>query len=77
MKRQRFFLGRVGNPTWKDFIIRVGGASAVLATVVVASREFIPGHVGIAVIVASVMLIAFVVLQEWRQQKARRKVHGQ
>lgn len=77
MKRQRFFLGRLENPTWKDFVIRVGGASVVLATVVVASREFIPDHVGIAVIVASVMLIAFVTLQEWRQQKARRKEHGQ
>jgi hypothetical protein len=73
MKRKRFFMGPVKNPTWKDFVVRVGGASAVVAAGILASREFMPGYEGITAIVISVALIAFVGVQEWRQQKARRE----
>jgi hypothetical protein len=63
---RKFFLGPIKNPTWKDFVIRVGGAMAVIVLVIFSAKEFIPGHVGIAVIVASLVLIAFVGIQEVR-----------
>ncbi|MBZ0069196.1 MAG: hypothetical protein K8F26_10335 [Thiobacillus sp.] len=62
----KFFLGPVKNPTWKDFVIRVGGAMAFIVVVIFSAKEFIPEHVGISVIVTSLVLIAFVGIQEVR-----------
>ena len=59
-------------PTWKDFVLRVGGALAVIVVVIFASREFIPGHEGVAVIVASLVLIAFVGIQEVRHNMQKK-----
>ena len=73
MKRQRFFLGPIENPTWKDFVVRVGGALGVIVAVILASRAYFPGYEAIAAVVVSVGLTAFVGVQEWRQQKARRE----
>jgi hypothetical protein len=73
MKRQRFFLGPIENPTWKDFIIRVGGALALIAVVILASRQFIPGHEGIAAMIVSLGLVAFLGVQAWRQKRSRRE----
>ena len=73
MKRHRLFLGPVENPTWKDFVLRVGGALIAITVVILVSREVIPGHEGTAVIAVSVALIAFVGVQEWRQKRARRE----
>lgn len=73
----RFFLGPIKHPTWKDFVFRVGGAFAVIVVVIFGARAFIPEHVGIAVIVTSLLLIAFVAMQEVRQNMARKKSkHG-
>ena len=69
----RFFLGPVKHPTWKDFVFRVGGAFAVIVVVIFGARAFIPEHVGIAVIVTSLLLIAFVAIQEVRHNLARKK----
>jgi hypothetical protein len=73
MKRRRFLLGRIENPTWKDYFRRVGGAMAFVAAAILASREFLPGYEGVAVVVVCIGLIAFVGAQEWRQGKARRE----
>ncbi|UUZ71718.1 hypothetical protein LP415_23335 [Polaromonas sp. P1(28)-8] len=73
MKHQRYFLGRIENPTWKDFCIRVGGAAGVLTAVILAAREFFPNQVGSIVVVVSVGLIVVVGVQDWRQQKAQRE----
>ena len=69
----RFFLGPVKNPTLKDFVIRVGGALAVIVVVIFGAQAFIPGHEGIAVIVASLALIAFVGIQEVRHNRHEKK----
>ena len=72
MKRQRFFLGPIKDPTWKDFVVRVGGALVLIAAVILASREFFPAYQGIALIVVSVGIVVFAGVQDWRQKKARR-----
>lgn len=69
----RLFLGPIKNPTWKDFFIRVGGALAVIVVVIFSAQEFSPGHEGIAVIVASLVLIAFVGIQEVRHNMLKKK----
>ncbi len=69
----RLFLGPIKNPTWRDFFIRVGGALAVIVVVIFGAKEFIPGHEGIAVIVASLVLIAFVGVQEVRHNMFKKK----
>lgn len=69
----RFFLGPVKNPTWKDFVFRVGGAAVVIVAVIFGTRAFIPGHEGIAVIVASLVLIALVAIQEVRHNMHKKK----
>lgn len=69
----RLFLGPIKNPTWKDFFIRVGGALAVIVVVIFGAQEFVPGHEGIAVIVASLVLIAFVGVQEVRHNMLKKK----
>ena len=73
MKRRRILLGRIENPTWSDYFKRVGGAAAVVAGVILTSREFLPGYEGVAVIVVCIGIIAFVGVQEWRQGKPRRE----
>ena len=71
----RLFLSPIKNPTWKDFFIRVGGALALIVVVIVAAQAFIPESQGIAVIVVSAVLIAFVAIQEvrhnWRRKQAK------
>jgi negative regulator of sigma E activity len=69
----RLFLGPIKNPTWKDFVARVGGAAAVIVVVIFGAQAFIPGHEGIAVIVASLVLIAFVGIQEVRHNMQKNK----
>lgn len=69
----RIFLGPVKNPTWKDFFIRVGGALALIIAVNIAAQAFIPGSQGIAVIVASTVVIAFVAIQEVRHNRRRKQ----
>lgn len=69
----RIFLAPIKNPTWKDFVIRVGGALAVIVVVIFAARAFILSHVGIAVIVTSLALIAFVGIQEVRHNMNKKK----
>lgn len=69
----RLFLAPITNPTWKDFVIRVGGAMVFITVVIFGAQEFIPGHEGIAVIVASLVLIAFVGIQELRHNKKKKK----
>jgi hypothetical protein len=69
----RLFLGPIKNPTWKDFFIRVGGVLAVIVVVIFAAQEFIPGREGIAIIVASLVLIAFVGIQEVRHNMLKKK----
>jgi hypothetical protein len=46
---------------------------ALLAAVILASREFLPGYEGVVVLFVCIGLIAFVGVQEWRQGKARRE----
>jgi hypothetical protein len=62
----KLFLGPIKNPTWKDFVIRAGGAMAAILLVAVSVETFTPGYVGIAVIITSLLLIAFVGIQEVR-----------
>ena len=62
----KLFLGPIKNPTWKDFVIRVGSAIAVIFLVAVSVETFTPGYVGIAVIITSLLLITFVGIQEVR-----------
>ena len=69
----RLFLGPIKNPTWKDFVVRVGGAAAVIVVVIFGAQAFIPGHEGVAVIVASLVLIAFVGIQEVRHNMQKKK----
>lgn len=69
----RLFLAPIKNPTWKDFVIRVGGAAAVIVVVIFGAQEFIPGHEGIAAIVASLVLITFVGIQEVRHNMHKKK----
>ena len=73
MKRRRILLGKIEKPTWPDYFKRVGGAMAVVAGVILASREFFPGYEGVAVIAVCIGLIAFVGVQEWRQAKPQRE----
>ena len=68
-----FSFGPVKNPTWKDFVIRVGGALAVMVIVILLTQEFFPGYEGIAVIVASGALTTFVAIQEARHNSAKKK----
>lgn len=69
----RLFLGPIKNPTWKDFFIRVGGALALIVVVILVAQAFIPESQGIAVIVASAALIAFVAMQELRHHRRRKQ----
>lgn len=69
----RYFLGPIKHPTCKDFVFRVGGAFAVIVVVIFGARAFIPEHVGIAVIVTSLLLIAFVTMQEVHHNIARKQ----
>jgi len=69
----RYFLGPIKNPTLKDFIIRVGGALFAIVLVIFATKEFAPGHEGVAVIVASLLLIAFAVIQSVRHDLGEKK----
>ncbi len=69
----RLFLGPIKNPTWKDFFIRVGGALALIVLVILAAQAFIPESQGIAVIVVSAVLIAFVAIQEVRHSRRRKQ----
>ncbi len=69
----RLFLAPIKNPTWKDFAIRVGGAAAVIVVVIFGAKEFIPGHEGIAAIVASAVLIVFAGIQEVRHNMRKKK----
>ena len=69
----RLFLGPIKNPTWKNFVVRVGGAAAVIVVVIFSAQAFIPGHEGVAVIVASLVLIAFVGIQEVRHNMQKKK----
>ena len=69
----RLFLGPIKNPTWKDFFIRVGGAAALIVVVIFAAQAFIPESQGIAVIVVSAVLIAFVAIQEIRHDRRRKQ----
>jgi len=62
----KLFLGPIKNPTWKDFVIRVGGAMAVILLVAFSVKAFTPEYVGITVIITSLLLIAFVGIQEVR-----------
>ena len=73
MKRRRLFLGPIANPTWWDFLRRVGGALTLVAAVILVARELAPGYVGIAVLVVCTGLVALAAVQEWRQVKARRE----
>lgn len=73
MKRKRFLLGPIKNPTWKDFAIRVGGTAVLMVAVILASRVLVPGHVGTVVIVVSALAVMFLAFQEWRQKKAWRE----
>lgn len=59
----RRFLGPIKNPTLKDFIPRVGGALAAIVLVIFATRAFAPGHEGVVVMIASLVLIAVAVIQ--------------
>jgi hypothetical protein len=72
MKRRRVFLAPIETPTWKDFFRRVGGAMALVAAVILASREFLPGYESVAVVVVCTGLIALAGVQEWRHGKAQR-----
>jgi hypothetical protein len=69
----RLFLGPIKNPTWKDFFIRVGGALALIVVVILAAQALIPESQGIAVIVVSAALIAFVAIQEVRHNRRRKQ----
>lgn len=69
----RLFLGPIKNPTWKDFFIRVGGALALIVVVILAVQAFIPESQGIAVIVVSAVLIAFVAIQEVRHNRRQKQ----
>jgi hypothetical protein len=73
MKRRRILLGRIENPTWKDFFKRVGGAMVLVAAVVLASRKFLPGYEGVVVLFVCIGLVALLGVQDWRQGKARRE----
>lgn len=69
----RLFLGPIKNPTWKDFFIRVGSALALVVVVILAAQAFIPESQGIAVIVVSALLIAFVAIQEVRHKRRQKQ----
>jgi len=56
----RYFLGPIKNPTWKDFINRVGGFFAVLLIAILTAKAFFPGSEATAVII--VCAVAFVIL---------------
>jgi len=69
----RLFLAPIKNPTWKDFFIRVGGALALIVVAILAAQAFMPESQGIAVIVVSAALIAFVAVQEVRHNRLRKQ----
>ncbi len=69
----RLFLAPIKNPTWKDFVIRVGGVSAIIVVVIFGAQKFIPAYEGIAVIVVSLVLVVFVGIQEVRHNMYKKK----
>ena len=69
----RLFFGPIKNPTWRDFVVRVGGAAVVIVVVILAAQALIPGREGVAVIAASAVLVAFAAIQEVRHNRYKKK----
>lgn len=63
------FLVPIANPTWKDFVLRVGALAVVFILVIKTAQAFMPGHEGTAVMVVALAAIALAAVQEWRYKK--------
>jgi hypothetical protein len=72
----RYFLGPIKNPTWKDFFVRVGGATAVIVAAILVTKLFFPGHEATALVSTALGLVALVAIQQIRHdrnKKAKRR----
>jgi len=49
----RYFLGPLKNPTWQDFVIRVGGVFVTFVVAILTAKTFFPGYESIAVLIVA------------------------
>jgi amino acid transporter len=61
------------NPTWTDFLYRVGGAAAIYLVVIELTKMYAPAYVGISVLLVTLAIFVFVAI---RGPKSRKKSKG-
>lgn len=69
----RFFLGPIKNPTWKDFVIRVGGVSLLFIVGILTAKAFFPGSESIAIFIIGIVVGVLVAIQTIRHNQNVKK----
>lgn len=61
------------NPTWKDFIYRVGGAAAIYLIAILFFNKYAPSYVGVAVLFVTILIFVFAAFSEKKAKKKANK----
>jgi len=70
----KYFLGPIKNPTWKDFINRVGGFFAVLLIAILTAKAFFPGSEGTAAFIVCAAAFGVLSVQTIRHNLSVKKI---
>lgn len=70
----RYFLAPIKNPTWKDFINRVGGIFAIFLIAILIAKFFFPGSETTAILIVGTAAIGVLVVQTVRHRQSAKKI---
>ncbi len=65
-------LFQMTTPTFGDFLLRVGGVSALFTVGILFAKAYYPGHETTAVLVVSVLVFAYLAVRHFRRMSKRK-----